>query len=768
MTSPSKKITDFFQPKSGKPYVQKAKTKLFGNVKHGIKVSKVIRNKLEFDESQLKTNAQKTAIKFYGGSSKKSNPFEKAQNKSLTNKEEGTDSFDETDYESLFEPGSSKDCSPTKSVKAPISDCVIRADKMYDSPKQALQEIFGYNNFRNNIQEDAIKCAIAGKHDIFVSMPTGAGKSMCYQLPSICDYQKITFVISPLLALIVNQVESLKKRGINTETFNSQTNPAERNRIRNDLMSKKVSIKMLYITPEMATVDSFLQISDHLHSSHQLARIVIDEAHCVSQWGHDFRPSYLMLGKLRDRYPDVPWMALTATASSKVVEDIQKQLSFKNVKKYVMSNFRSNIYYDVFFKESQKCPLQELREFVIDELGSKELLAQTCSTFQDPFQRAERLSKMVEKDEKSVGIIYCRTRDECETVADVLRVSGLKAEAYHAGMTAKQRQSCQDKWMKGIIKVIIATVSFGMGVDKAEVRFVVHWNLPQSLTGYYQESGRAGRDGLPSKCRIYYSTEDRDAIIFLLRKDIEAKKIKISASNKSKDYDPENSLKNFNKMVNYCEGIDKCRHSLVLKEFVGDEGIVNNGCKSSCDVCVEPTQVRKRIEDFAKAINKTRYTKDDGDKFFMPKFDEAPQESKPKLPNNEFKDIDLVKQEFAKRKLSSPGSTPMAKKGFRSASTMLPSHQAKRKDIDDDMRQLYIKKLQIELKSNLDKVSTTNPLNYNNESVQNIIVNEEKNLFDKSSNKMMYRNAMVKFIKQIRESTTKNCVLESLQHYFAQ
>lgn len=637
--------------------------------------------------------------------------------------------------------------------------------KTYLTPEDALKDVFGYERFRNDLQKTAVKKAIDGKRDIFVSMPTGAGKSMCYQLPAIFGTKQITFVISPLLALIANQVSNLRQRGVNSESFNSQTSASEKDRIRNDLMSNSVSIRLLYITPEMATTTSFYTISDHLSKTGQLARIVVDEAHCVSQWGHDFRPSYLKLGILKKRYPNVPWMALTATASSKVVSDILKLLQFKDpVEKFIMSNFRSNIYYEVYFKDAYKEPNKELIDFVISEVGSKELQISTNNDI-DLFERVQKLSKTIKTDDTSVGIIYCRTREQCENIASLLSQSGVKALPYHAGLSAFKRRDCQEKWMKGTVKCIIATVSFGMGVDKPNVRFVVHWNMPQSLTAYYQESGRAGRDGLPSKCRIYYSVDDRNAIGYLIRQSIEKKKNEMKKKKKSDNqedkYDSELQMKNFEKMITYCENRTNCRHSIVLKEFVGDEGIVNNGCKASCDVCVEPSKVKARVADFEKIHQNKRSNIDDEDRYFLPKND---YDDDKEFDIKKTTMTDLVKEEFRKRKTNEMSKPRVG--GFKKASLV---HEEKNsRNVDSDTRKLYLGKIEIETELHLKQIYKNDcQFTVTNSLVLNIANKVEEKIYSTNSLKMIYRAGVCKFLKQVRDSTKKGIINDTVNEYIS-
>ena len=661
--------------------------------------------------------------------------------------------------------------------KAKTSSIVHFITKKFASPEEALKSVFGFQRFRTDQQKEAVMSAIEGKVDIFVSMPTGAGKSMCYQLPAIFELRKVTIVISPLLSLITNQVNALRQRGINSDAYNSQTSLEDKARLREDLMSENVQLKLLYITPEMATMSLFKTMMEHLYRSEQLGRVVVDEAHCVSQWGHDFRPTYLKLGNLKKAYPTVPWIALTATASSKVVKDILDLLKFREpVKKFVLSNFRPNIYYEVFFKDTYAKPLEELKDFVISELGSNEMVMQQGNrSAPDPFDmfdRAVAMTKRTEVDPKAVGIIYCRTREYCEVVADFLSKCGIKAEAFHSKLTIQQKKSCQEKWMEGKIKCIVATVSFGMGVDKAEVRFVVHWNLPQSLTAYYQESGRAGRDGLPSKCRIYYSVDDAKAIGYLIRKDINDKQRKTKSKAKT-NVDLEAPMKNFEKMVEYCEKVAKCRHSTILAEFVGDENTVNNGCKASCDFCVEPKQLRARHAEFEKANNKSRMgngSHDDGVGVFLPRSDEVPTvERQCKFEFKETPMKDIVQAEFSKRKSSTSGGGGRGRHAtFKAASSLLPPTVAKAKDIDKEMRKLFANKIREDIQIHLKEVSKTDESLVNvftDEMVIEVSEKEEAKIYSSKSNKMMYRAGVANYLKAMRDSTKKLMLYEQLKTY---
>src|SRR5437867_3028562 len=339
--------------------------------------------------------------------------------------------------------------------------------EMYDSSSllPLIKQSFGFDSFRP-LQEEIISDALAGR-DAFALLPTGGGKSLCFQLPALAR-EGLTVVVSPLISLMKDQVDALQASGI-AATFLNSTLKANETAARM-LGLRDGAFSLLYVAPERAMLPGFLA---NLREW-KINLIAIDEAHCISEWGHDFRPEYRKLAQLRELFPNVPIMALTATATERVRTDILKQLRLRNPGCYVASFNRPNLTYRVLAKDSS---YKQLLSFVEGRPGDS-------------------------------GIVYCQSRNSAENVAARLNADGIKAEPYHAGLDAQTRTTNQELFIRDEARVICATIAFGMGINKPNVRYIVHYDLPKNIEGYYQETGRAGRDGLPSECLLLFSLGD--------------------------------------------------------------------------------------------------------------------------------------------------------------------------------------------------------------------------------------------------------------------
>ncbi|KAL2178842.1 uncharacterized protein P884DRAFT_197235 [Thermothelomyces heterothallicus CBS 202.75] len=428
--------------------------------------------------------------------------------------------------------------------------------------RRALKDRFRMTGFRHN-QLEAINATLAGK-DAFVLMPTGGGKSLCYQLPAMVNSGKtrgVTLVVSPLLSLMNDQVAHLKRLNILAATFNGTISAALRNHILGAFHQPHPEhhIQLLYVTPEMLTSSpAFRNGVQLLYRKNKLARIVIDEAHCLSHWGHDFRPDYKALGEFRRGFPGVPVMALTATATKNVMADIKHNLDMENCEVFTQSFNRPNIYYQVIYKQSR---------FI---RGMGELIN--------------------ERFPGQCGIVYTLSRRSAEGTAQALvSKHGIKARYYHAQMDPDSKLEVQEQWQAGEIHVVVATIAFGMGIDKPDVRFVIHQSLPKSLEGYYQETGRAGRDGKPSECILYFAYHDIPALRRMINED------------KDKDKDEkERQHQMLNRMVNYCETSHTCRRVQILRYF--GERFDAADCKNMCDNCANGSTNEEPpvMEDFTE------------------------------------------------------------------------------------------------------------------------------------------------------------------------
>jgi len=392
--------------------------------------------------------------------------------------------------------------------------------------KEKLKEIFGYNQFRGN-QELIMQNLINGKNT-FVIMPTGAGKSLCYQLPAI-SRGGTALVVSPLIALMKNQVDTLVALGVNAAFLNSTLTKTEIKRVKKEVMSG--NLKLLYVAPESLTKEENVEFLKQANISFA----AIDEAHCISEWGHDFRPEYRKIKSILQQISNIPIIALTATATPKVQLDIQKNLNMEAANVFKSSFNRENLYYEVKPKNQAK---KQLIRFLNERKGK-------C------------------------GVIYCLSRKKVEEIAEFLNVNGFNAAPYHAGLESGMRMKNQDDFLNEDVDIIVATIAFGMGIDKPDVRFVIHYDTPKSVEGYYQETGRAGRDGLVGDCLMFYSYNDI---------------LKLEKFNKDKPVtEKENAKLLLEEMSSYAES-SVCRRKQLLHYF-GEE--FSDYC-GKCDNCLHP------------------------------------------------------------------------------------------------------------------------------------------------------------------------------------
>lgn len=407
---------------------------------------------------------------------------------------------------------------------------MILDTKLRPNPLEVLNKVFGYIDFRGE-QEDIISHIINGG-DALILMPTGGGKSLCYQIPALC-LDGVTIVVSPLIALMQDQVDALQQLGIKASVLNSTLTEIESLNIEDQM--RKNELDIVYVSPERLNSSAFQEVLKNC----KISLFAVDEAHCVSQWGHDFRPEYTEFSKLQERFPSVPRIALTATADNLTRQDIIKHLNLSDGRTFISSFDRANIQYKVLPKN---------------------------------VERSQLLSFLNAEHQGDSGIVYCLSRKKVEEIAKWLKKEGFNALPYHAGLDKNVRLKNQTAFIKDESIIMVATIAFGMGINKPDVRFVAHMDMPKSIEAYYQETGRAGRDGLPSNALLLYGIDDIAKLQQFIHKSTASKEQKMLEQNK------------LNAMLGFAETV-RCRRQVLLEYF--GESPEKKSCEN-CDTCLEP------------------------------------------------------------------------------------------------------------------------------------------------------------------------------------
>ena len=411
-----------------------------------------------------------------------------------------------------------------------------------------LKQYFGHDTFWPG-QREIIEHALAG-HDAFVLMPTGGGKSLTYQLPALM-MPGLTIVISPLIALMHDQVDRLRVNGIPATFINSSLSPTERTRREQAAVTGR--LKLLYVAPERLLGENFLYLLDEVENNVGLSLLAVDEVHCVSEWGHDFRPEYRQLGRLRKRYPDIPLMALTATATERVQDDILTQLRLRDPYIHIASFNRPNLYYEV--RPKSRSSYSELVQLLREQPGAS-------------------------------VIIYCQSRRGVDDLSEALKSDGIRALPYHAGLTTEQRNESQGRFIHDDVPVLVATIAFGMGISKPDVRTVVHFDMPRNLESYYQESGRGGRDGLPARCILFFNYGDRMKVEYII-------------AQKTSEQEQYIARQQLQQVIAYCDST-ACRRQVLLDYF--GETLLDENC-GNCNNCLRLENLEDRTIDAQKFLS---------------------------------------------------------------------------------------------------------------------------------------------------------------------
>lgn len=432
-------------------------------------------------------------------------------------------------------------CSVCEADSGMMSQASLRKEKTV-TPQEILEQIFGYQEFRVG-QKEVIEQTL-NRRDTLVIMPTGGGKSLCYQVPALV-LSGVTLVISPLISLMKDQVDQLTANGVAAACINSTLSREEA--VDNYRALHRGDLKLVYVSPERVLMPDFLNRLKDIN----LSLIAIDEAHCISQWGHDFRPEYAALGSLKEHFPHLPVMALTATADEATRQDILARLNLEEPYRYLGSFDRPNIKYRLVEKYK---PISQVIHYLKEQKNQS-------------------------------GIIYCNSRKRVEQITEKLQVNGFHAEAYHAGFTNDQRALVQEKFQRDDVQIVVATVAFGMGINKPNVRFVLHYDIPRNIESYYQETGRAGRDGLPAEAVMLYDPADMVWLRKILDEKPEGEQKRIE-------------LHKLNAMGAFAEA-QTCRRQVLLNYF----GEYRNKPCGNCDICLDPPRMFDATEQAQKALS---------------------------------------------------------------------------------------------------------------------------------------------------------------------